>query len=50
MAEQTGKEAGGTFPAVRRGEAHLSREPSKEAVAILGGMLGAGSAGVGETI
>ena len=30
----------------RRQGAHLSRKPSKEAVAIQGGMIGAGSAGV----
>ena len=37
---------GPTFPAVRRHEAHLSRGPSKEAVAIQGGKLAAASAGV----
>jgi hypothetical protein len=36
-----------TFPASHpRRQGGLSREPSKEAVAIQGGMLGAGSAGV----
>ena len=37
---------GPTFPAVRRQGARLSREQSKEAVTLQGGMLGAGSAGV----
>jgi hypothetical protein len=41
---------GPAFPAVRRHGAHLSRVPCKEAEAIQGGMLGAGSAGVDSTL